>query len=145
VVYHHDANLNPGVHAAAVQASQVSGKKGHVVLGQPFTAGYKPPKGQDPKYRRGVVNHELAHASVKQPPRQNGTVLRNIGEEARADAVSGADAYLKNKAVLGSKTSKILNFVGRKKPEVHEAMPQLAAGEKYHKIRNIVRVVSRGK
>lgn len=133
VVYHHDPTLTSHAMAAAIPAHQSTGGKGHVVLGSPFTAGYKPPRGKDPKIRRGVVNHELVHANVNKPPEQGKIrALSNIGEESRADHVSGANHYVKAGSVPGRRTTKVISGILGKYPEA------TAQARRYHEVGGLI-------
>jgi hypothetical protein len=112
VVIHRDKKLHPQVLAAAVPAHQTTGGRGHVVLGPTFkpSGKRKPNQFTNPALlnTRGTVNHELAHAQLKRPPRTTTSMLTNMGEEARADAVSGANLYRKNGAVNSKKEIKAI-------------------------------------
>lgn len=121
VVIHHDPKLNPNLHAGAVPAHVTTGGKGHVVLGSVFKPSGKT-RGQEVlgtkipgPSAKGVVNHEIAHAQLRRPPRQidmkvdpHTRAATNFGEEARADAVSGAKLYRKNGMITGRKTLKVV-------------------------------------
>lgn len=99
VVIHHDSALK-NAHAAAVPAHVTTGGRGHIVLGETFTAGGRwTEAGTSGLNSRSVISHEMAHAAKKQPPHLARTPSQNMGEEARADAVSGTHAYTKTGAV----------------------------------------------
>lgn len=135
VVLHHDTSLHPNIMAAAIPAHPLTGGRGHVVLGAPFTPGWKAPRGAGTP-RRAIVNHELAHASLKHQPIQSSVPAKNIGEEARADAQSGANAYTRNHVVAGRRTTALLSHLPADKKEL---IPQIGTSVAYHRVRGLIR------
>jgi hypothetical protein len=164
VVFHRDKDLSPMAHAAAVPAHKATGGRGHVVLGHSFKrSGKWMNEGQGAATGRNVINHELAHASVKRPPiavaDPKKFARQALGEEGRADAVSRGHVYTKTGAMPDKKLirSQQKEFKRAKKTPATSGLDayepqqikmvdrQLAAQGHYHKVKRLIRVASKGR
>jgi hypothetical protein len=154
VVFHHDKKLHPNVMGAAVPAHSTTGGRGHVVLGSTFKGSGKR-KGneaisrEDVKSSRATINHELIHAGAKKTPWQPGMKrmgVRAMGEEARADAASGANLYTKTGVISPRKTIKQAKGEIRAakssgqypKETIRQAKQTVAPHVRYHEVKRAV-------
>lgn len=149
VVFHHDRELTSGAHAAAVSAHQTTGGRGHVVLGRNFTGDYKPPRGQSPTMRRDAVNHEIGHAMIRGKPEHNTSPTRNLGEEARADTVSGTKLYVKNGLVPKRKVTGAVGWVADRAASRSAGGEAVQAGlepaRRYHAVTRMIEAAKKVK
>lgn len=134
VVFHHVPNLSDHGLAAAVPAHTVTGGRGHVALGRHFTLGAKMPIGT--AGHAAVVNHELAHAAVRQRPELGVSRARSLGEEARADAVSRTQVYVRNGVVPSAKTLKFQTKLAPK--SALKTGTTLFNATRYHHIQGLI-------
>lgn len=149
VVFHH-LETEPSTFAAAAGAHRVTGGKGHVIINHSAVSS----EGKNiaaVKQRvsvKGLVNHELAHAS-KKDKNPFSLVSRgpksSMGEEARADAhgVPGRGAYRRQKVVAGKAKTSAFERAGAKfkdKSPVWEVIHQNTQNHVgYHKVHDHLR------
>ena len=99
-VIHHSENMGTGFGGAALPAHVTTGRKAHVVIS---VVNGKPHSMSMPGGAKGTINHELAHTiqGKKTNPAMWATkgALANSGNEAKADALSGANVYTKGGVV----------------------------------------------
>lgn len=135
VVFHHVPELDSNSLAAAVPAHPLTGGRGHVALGRHFAPGSKLPIGVGAT-RPDIINHELAHAAVRQAPGAPGSYSRTMGEEARADAVSRTNTYVKNGVVPSQRSVK---FSSRLYPKsAKRPGTTVGVNMRYHEVSDLV-------
>ena len=118
VVIHHAPDLASA--GAAIPPHVTTGGKGHVALHSVDPKDFTSPHGLKMEH---VVNHELVHTNVRSrsPYVLPARMKRMGGEEGRADAISGMNAYQK----LGS-------------------IPRPVAAD-YHKVRSIIEAAQKAR
>jgi hypothetical protein len=146
IVIHHVPDLHPQVVAGALGAHPLTGGRGHVAIGPVLheTGHWNIHEDAQAKGITGprILNHEIAHASLKGKPVHDLKPVRNMGEESRADTVSRAGIYRRSGAIG---TPKVLRQVKRDNKtlpkEFRVPKAELAAHGAYHRV---ARLVERG-